>query len=280
MTFFIIILVVGGIFGGRFLLKEMEAENARRAREAEQQREYERRLHSACNESLVAFENIPKNLMSAEQLLDTAENEFQDSAFSPFWDSIERAMQRLGAVDGGIKLITDHSNKYKTIAKSYKGKPPAFPIDPDSAQRLETVSATAGRMQKVVRQAQRNFQFATIYEQRKTSEILIAGFTNLGEAIHGLGTRLEESIDMLGDQIHDLSSSMTEMNEKVVEAVKGVSFGIGEMSSRIDDVSSAVRDEDKNTQGAMTAQADRQEKANRMLDNIQRRRVPPPLAEH
>ena len=200
--------------------------------------------------------------MSAEQLLDTAENEFQDSAFSPFWDSIERAMQRLGAVDGGIKLITDYSNKYKAIAKSYKGEPPAFPIDPDSWRADSRPSALPlGVCRSSCARRRRNFQFATIYEQRKTSEILIAGFANLGEAIHGLGTRLEELIDMLGDQIHDLSSSMTEMNETVVEAVKGVSSGIGEMSSRIDGVSSAVRGADKNTQGAMAAQADRQEKA-------------------
>ncbi len=218
--------------------------------------------------------------MTAEQLLNSSETEFQDGAFSPFWDSIERVMRKLGAVDGSIKLIADRSNQYKALTISYKGRPPPFPVDPASALRLGTANATAGRLQKIVRNAQRDFHFATIYEQRKTSEILIAGFTNLGEAIYGVGVRLEQSIGILGDQINDLSSSMTAMNEKVVDAVKGVSSAVGEVSSQVGDVSSTIKGADAKVQAATADQAARQEKANRMLDNIQRHRVPPPLADY
>lgn len=277
--FWTIVLVVICIFVARMLAKQAKADKARRAKEATQQLAYQRQILAACDESVVAFENIPKDLMTAEQLLDVADAEFQDSAFSPFWDSIERAMRKLGAVNDSIKLIADRSNQYKVLANSYNGRTPPFPVDPASAHRLGTANDTTARLQKIVRQAQRNFQFATIYEQRKTSKILIAGFTNIGEAIDGLGARLEQSISILGDQIDDLSSSMTAMNEKVVDAVKGVASAVGEVSSRVGDVSLAIKGADTNVQAAMADQAVRQEKAVRMLDNIQRRRVPPPLAD-
>ena len=73
---------------------------------------------------------------------------------------------------------------------------------------------------------------------------------------------------------------MTTMNEKLVETVKGVSTAVGEASSRVVEVSSAIKSADTKMQAAMADQSARQEKANRMLDNIQRHRVPPPLDEY
>jgi methyl-accepting chemotaxis protein len=153
---------------------------------------------------------------------------------------------------------------------------------------------SAGRLQRIVRKAQRNFEFATIYEQRKTNEILIAGFATLGEAIYGLGSRLEQSIGMLCERIDDLSSSMEKMNKKIIDAVRDVSSAVGEVSYRVGDVSSlleevssgvghlssAIEAADTRAQATISEQAARQEKANKMLDNIQRHRVPPPFAEH
>jgi hypothetical protein len=267
----------------------------RRAEQAALQRRCQELVLAACSDSLAAFESIPKDLLSAEEHLDAAESEFQDSAFSPFWDSIERAMRKLGALDGNVKLIAERFGQYTALAPSYDGTPPPFPVHPEAARRIGAANDTAARLQKLVRQAQRNFQFATIYEQRKTSDILITGFTNLGDAIYGLGARLQDSIGTLGAQINDLSSTVTTMGDNIVGAVDGVSSAVRdvsskvgevsskvgtvssavrEASSRVGDVSSAIKDADEKFQAAMTDQASRQERALRMLDNIQHRRVP------
>ncbi|MEA2838575.1 MAG: hypothetical protein QOD89_3125 [Bradyrhizobium sp.] len=299
---FALFLSVVGFFVIRFAIRENKAERARRELEAAQQLEnerrraaeqlaYERQILTACHESVAAFENIPKDLMTAEELLTVAEDEFKEGVFSPFWDSIEKATRKLGAVDGSIKLIVDRSGHYKSLAASYLGKPPPFPVDPMSAQRLGTVNDTAGRLQRIVRNAQRNFQFATIYEQRKTNSILMAGFSSLGEAIYGVGERLQESIGVLNDQISDLSSSMAEHNErlieaihvhseKLVESIQDVSAAVGKTSSQVGEVSSTIKGADAKVQAAAADLAARQERANRMLDNIQRRRTPPPFADH
>jgi Mg2+ and Co2+ transporter CorA len=299
---FALFLSVAGFFVIRFAIRENKAEKARRELEAAQRLEnerrraaeqlaYERQILAACNESVTAFENIPKDLMTAEELLTVAEDEFKDGVFSPFWDSIEKATCKLGAVDGNIKLIVDRSGHYKSLAESYLGKPPPFPVDPMSAHRLGTVKDTAGRLQRIVRNAQRNFQFATIYEQRKTNSILMAGFSSLGEAIYGVGERLQESIGALSDQISDLSSSVAEHNErlieaihvhseKLVESIQDVSVAVGKTSSQVGEVSSAIKGADAKAQVATADLAARQERANRMLDNIQRHRTPPPFADH
>ncbi|WLB09463.1 hypothetical protein QIH87_47305 [Bradyrhizobium elkanii] len=277
--FLAIVVAAIGIFLFSFLSNKAKADRARQAEEAAHQRALQGQILKACNDSLAAFENIPKDLLTAEELLDVADNEFREGAFSPFWDSIEGAIRKLGTIDSRIELIADRSNRYMALTKSYRGTPPSFPVDPYSARRLGAATDTAARLQRVVRQAQRDFQFASIYEQRKTRELLMAGFDSLGEAIHCVGARLERSINTLGDQIEDLSSSMIVMNEKVVDAVKGVSSAVSETSSQIGEVSLAIKGADTNTQTAMADQAARQDKANRMLDNIQRHRVPPPLSD-
>lgn len=298
----IVVLLVIGFFVVRFVIKQTKEENARRAREAAQklederrraaeQREYEGQIIAACNESIVAFENIPKDLLSAEELLTVAESEFKEGVFSPFWDSVEKATYKLGAIDSNIKLIADRSQRYESLSKVYVGNVPPFPVGPKSAYRLGRANETAERLQKVVRNAQRNFHFATIYEQRKTNNILMDGFSSLGEAIYGVGERLHESIGALGHQIDGLSSSMEEHNERLVEAIEahqeklsealeGVSTAVRGTTLQVGEVSSAIKAVDKRAQAATTDYAARQERANRMLDNIQRHRVPSRFAEY
>lgn len=287
------------------LAEERRREEARRAeaqRLAAEQQGYENQLLSACRESLVAFEDIPKHLLTAEELLDTAESEFKEGVFSPFWDSIEKTAAKLGAVDSNIQLIADRSHQYQLASSHYRNMAPPFPVDPASAQRVRAASGTAARLRGIVRTAQRNFQFATIYEQRKTNSILVAGFTSLGEAIDGLGNRIERSIDTLGDKIGDLTQAMADHterivdaveegneallqsiesnNEKLVETVQGVSASVDATRAEIDRAHRSMRTSGVATQKAIAEQLVRQEKANRMLDNIQRRRVPPTLSEY
>ena len=166
-TAMLIGLAVGGFFAVRYVIRLGKAETARLAavqererarraneeaqrladerRRAAEQLEFGRRIISVCNESTTAFGNIPKHLMTAEELISTAENEFQDGVFSPFWDSIEKATCKLGEIDGSIKLIRDHSIQYKSLATSYTGKIPPFPVDPASAHRFGTANDTSTR---------------------------------------------------------------------------------------------------------------------------------------
>lgn len=161
------------------------------------QQECQDSMASLSEQSVHLFESMPEHLRTAEAHLDQAEVDFADGAFAPFWDSVEMAVQALGRFDESVALIkqhalshadlvTDHKrNDYNIVNKNklthpglvekwqrdiYNGDPPAFPLASQSVAALAVGTDTSRRMNAIVRKAQRDFQFATIYEQRKTNQ--------------------------------------------------------------------------------------------------------------
>jgi flagellin-like hook-associated protein FlgL len=114
---------------------------------------------------------------------------------------------------------------------------------------------TAERMQAIVRKAQRNFQFAMIYEQRKTNQILVAGFTSLAQALDQMSQSITTAIDSLAKSVDSMSSSLGKSMRRI--------------ESRLDNISETTSD-------YLDDQAGREEKTIEMLDNIQRGRKPYP----
>lgn len=216
-------------------------ERARREHREEQER-YRKEMIRLGEQSIGLFESMPKLLSSAEALLDRAENDFADSAFAPFWDSIENAAKTLAHFDRGIHQIEDNSSDYTELIKEYKDTPPEFPLARQSVANLRVGLATAERMEALVRKAQRNFQFAMIYEQRKTNQILVAGFTSLAHAL-------------------------AQMTRQTTASINALSSSIGAIHSRMGDITEMAS-------WHHSEAAERQKKALEMLDNIQRGRRP------
>jgi hypothetical protein len=76
-------------------------------------------------------------------------------------------------------------------------------------------------LRSIVRVAQKNFQFATIYEQRKTNQLLIGGFSTLAQAINDLGSRLESSLDELTSSVSlELSAIRRSQREAFEELIE------------------------------------------------------------
>lgn len=221
-------------------------------------------LMAGCESSLKTFEVLPKDLSDAESLLDQAEVYFKEGAFAPFWDSVEKAVVRLGHFYDGVKSINREAIRYGELSMFYQDLAPTFPIAIDSVKGMVAGNSTADRMKNIVRKAQRNFQFSSIYEQRRTNKILIAGFTDLAHALDDLGVKISGSIDDLCVQVNqfssDISASISNVGEQFVTANQRLSESIQELHA-------AVENEAMN-------QAERHDRALDMLDNIQRRRMP------
>jgi hypothetical protein len=256
--------VIGSIIPiviAREAAKKREAEAAAKAAEEQRQREAERERQRQYFTSLVdlgcrsfaLFEAMPTHLMTTEELLDQAESDFEEGALAPFWDSVERAAMLLGRFDDSVRTITTNAERHTDVAKKYEGTPPPFPIMLDSVTGMAAANTTTDRMKAIVRKAQRNFQFATIFEQRKTNQLLVAGFTNLAQALDGMGRRIESSIDDLGDRISEMSSTLDGSLQK--------------LGSTLDDTHATLQKD-------AADRAERQKQALTMLDNIQRRRKP------
>jgi hypothetical protein len=230
--------------------KNREAE--RKAHEASQTQLGER-IGNVCSQTLSTFEAMPQQLLAAEDHLDKAETDFAEGVFAPFWDSIQKAAICLGGFDGGVQYISRSAQQHAELAKSLDTAPPTFPVRADSVRALTAASTTNDRMRGIVRRAQKDFHFATIYEQRRTNQILIAGFQNLAQAMEGLGDRIVSSIETLESQ---LSSQLSE-----------VSSSLEGMRTTVDDLRSSI-------DARSSEHAERYDKALEILDNIQRRRRP------
>ena len=255
---------------------EMENNERKRAREREEERIAERQAsQQRCHAELVNitenalqnFESLTQNLMYAEALLDQAERDFKEQAFNPFWDSVEQATLRLGVFADGVAQINQALKKYGDLSSVYKAKAPEFPIAVDSVQGMAAGNTTANRMSAIVRQAQRDFHFASIYTQRRTNQILIAGFTNLGQALDGMGQRISQSIDELSTQVSEmslsLSDSMTFLGKQMTMANESTVA-----------ISESMREIQSSLERDASERSERHARALEMLDNIQRGRKP------
>jgi len=236
--------------------RKVEAEEAARLqRYTEEQEGYRRQMVILGEGSIVLFESMPKHLDSAEKWLDQAEADFAEGAFAPFWESVENAAKCLAHFDEGIRQIKEESSRYSALIGKYEDTPPQFPLAPQSVEKLGVGTATAERMKAIVRTAQRNFQFAMIYEQRKTNQILVAGFETLAEALEQMTGQITASLDALADSVN---TSLRAIDSRLTKIAAMTAQHHEEMMEQVSEI------------------AEREKQAVEVLDNIQRRRRPLP----
>lgn len=228
--------VVGAVLGLGLSLAEQDGEEQKReeARRWVQEQEkeeirargrmaqvaYGAELLSIGQQALGIYEDLPRYLVSADGFLDQAAIDFDEGAFAPFWDSVEGAAMALAKFDAHVGLVGDRLSRYGELVRLYEGSPPHFPLTGDSIEGLTASGKTVARLDDTVRKAQRDFQFASIYEQRRTNQVLIAGFNNLGQALAGLSRRLEHSLDNLAGRIDDLSTTVVGSIESLGERLE------------------------------------------------------------
>ena len=205
--------------------KKLESDNLH---QIEQKRIYAI-LTRVCDDALESFESMPSCLLSAEEHLDLAEAAFESGAFAPFWDSVEQATQMLGKYGEKIRKIKTHVDEYAAYAKRLEESPPPFSIVPESVTSMSTSNTSSDRLRSIVGKAQRNFQFATIYEQRRTNQLLVAGFKNLAQALDGIGFHIQSSIEDLNStmKVQQFSNqkyeeSRVKRHEQIVERLNNI----------------------------------------------------------
>ena len=215
-------------------------------------------------------QKLVQHLTSAESDLKTAEYEFNDGAFAPFWDAIERAAANLSSFHEMTRHLTGQAKKYYASLRDREHTFPQFPV---ALTTLPDPTHAASRMQAIVRQAQRNFQFATIYEQRKTNNILKHGFLSLSSAIADLGSTLQGSFDDLRDSV---STGFTNVVEQQIATRASIESAAAAAKTASDEVLGEMKGGHRAVETHAKEQLTRDEAMKEMLDNIQRRRKPLP----
>ncbi len=238
----------------RAIRNREEAQIAKAQRQKEEyeatQRQLRESLTHCVSSSEVTVTEIKRHIADADKALSEAEYEFAEGAFAPFWDAVERAANRLAQSDAGINSIILHSKTYREQVTRLDSSPPPFSI---AINTLPDTTRVASRMRPIVRAAQKDIHFAQIYEQRMTNKLLIAGFTNLADALNRMGERLEYSIDALTDSMSEIADTHRANTEELISSIASVR---------------EVMESDA------SARREHEEKQREMLDNIQRRRKP------
>lgn len=159
------------------------------------------------NSSKEHVDDLPQHLIQASKYLIKAESEYESNAFAPFWDAVEDAAQCLAVFNDKAKELSENADQYYRKLDDRKHTFPVFPVQlrtiPDASEEVK-------ELRRIVRMGQTNYQFANIWEHRRTREVLIAGFRTLGEVVNNLGATIEGSI-------YDLRRSVSSDLAKVVE---------------------------------------------------------------
>jgi len=270
-VFFMFISIVVIFFGG-IIIKDKNNEKKRKKIEQEEQLKRQRQeqkeqlkrykqeqksYYSSMiyygNESLNLFESMPNKLNEVENYLDQAEIDFKDNALTPFWDSIEKAAKMLGNFYECINEINANFYQYTTMMRKYDNSPPVFPISPASINKLDVSSKTTNRMNNIVRKAQCIYEFASIYEKRRTNQILIGGFKNLAQVLEGISHQIFSSVE-------DLSKSIRTESSAINNSLHSINSQMNHFNTKYT--------------AEVSERANREKKVLEKLDNIQRRRKP------
>lgn len=250
----------------RLAREAAEKERKRKEAEAEQKRLGLELVKCRCS-AAIAYAEIPGRLLKVEASLDEAEAAFEEGAFSPYWEAIERALCGLGDIDQTARQIISLADEHRRTAVSFKGTVDAFPIAATDGERIEQLAGeTRARLAVVVRRSQTNFQFSTIYEQRKTNQILIQGFTTLADAIYGLGDQLVASLSSMSAQIRRLEEGHERRHHETLDAFDSLAASLVAATEEASEIAAKQR------AGIAGEQAEAAERQLAMLDNIQRKR--------
>lgn len=179
----------------------------------ERQKEIHKKVGYVVNQVQVSTKKLPSIIENIAHLLMESKNLFKESQFAPFWDNIEKTMIEIDQYYDTIENIKDNTSYYHKLVLEYdgsQGKLIDFPLTEDTIKSLGIINELESTMKKIIYPAQSNINFASIYEMRRTNQILVAGFNNLSSAINGLS-------DTLSFQLNDLSCDLNNLGKILVD---------------------------------------------------------------
>lgn len=150
------------------------------------------------------FGQVLRQLSAAQEHLVKADSEFNERAYSPFWDSIERSARCLAeCVLTAQELPKELSSYYGLL----EGRFHNFSHLPNYIEALPDPTSTIAEFERLVRMAQKDFEFAVIWEHRRTREAIMVGFgfATLGEAVGGISSIAEHAMSDLRSKLADAS---------------------------------------------------------------------------
>ena len=187
-------------------------------------------LKTSAESHIVSLRDL---LPQAAADLDRADRDFSERAFAPFWDAIESAARALANYHSGVTKIRDASVEHALRAG----------ILPEMPSRLEIATGdfpdarpVAQRLASTVRKAQKDFEFATIYEQRKTNQLLFAGFQTLAAAIDHMQESIASALSDLAETVGASLETLVDSSKTQAAALASMSEDLASRGDKLSDI--------------------------------------------
>ena len=263
---FAVLLVPAGIIIGIVTPLREDAEKRRQQEERERQEAKRKQdeLDAECRSLASLHESAKETFLSLNKLvpfasrhLNKAEHEFSEGAFEPFWAEVESATNQLAAYHQGIQSVERGATEYSRRSSVLSVRVPSFKMP---LGELRDARPVAARLSQIVRRAQKDIQFATIYQQRKTNQLLYAGFGTLASAIDRMQTSIVGALEDLSVSLNTTLDSLVAVSQAQADMVTSMS--------------EAMADNFEKQRKYEAESLDQSKRQSSMLDNIQRRRKP------
>jgi len=144
---------------------------------AEQQQRVERQqsitheLAGCFNHATTRYTELPVLLKKANTLVIQAQTLFHTRTYSSFWQTIEDCCQMLQQYDQEVHTIQQDASEYATLttryAREWQLAAPPFPVTTEAVEYTAAAFRTVEALQTLMPHAQRDRDFALIWEQRR-----------------------------------------------------------------------------------------------------------------
>lgn len=211
--------------------KKAEEERQKAAKDLERRVAEQTRLVDQLNrlpgQALAHYRSAAEWVESAVVYVNRAKGHFADSKYSPFWESIEHTYSCLASFQTDMRRISACADQYIELVNEIdlapvqkSGRSISFERFPEG-MALEGLDQDVQRVeqaaQATVDEAHSDFQFASIYEQRRTTTAVIEGFGSLSAAIQGMSASITSTIEETARRTSQLSSRTNALLEEAQE---------------------------------------------------------------
>ena len=193
-----------------------------------------------------AFEQLPRHLGSSQNHTRKAQHYYADGAFSPFWSAIESAYVDLGSYAEAVRQITNSAQSHPThvadlvAAGGNPGTLAIFPVNLDTNHTSQVLHDATADLASMVYQAQKVPVFAQIWEQRRTTAAVVAGFANLEQAVNRMSTSMSTAIGSLQSTLdssgREVSTQLGRIHADAITASEGHLRVMTQLNSRAADI--------------------------------------------
>lgn len=127
-----------------------------------------------------------------------ANGAFQRKNYSLFWDLVK---QNLELCDECVSLLSQLASNAESYVKVLSGRVHDFPVYPIKMEHIPEFKKLSAELDAIIDLGQTDFEFATIYEQRRNRDLIVNGTKNLDEAIARFSSELAMKRDKLKKEL-------------------------------------------------------------------------------